>query len=154
VKAARPMRLLAAPVTSSGADWSSAMPLLVAPVHLSLPLSLAAAPIPEVNDSMPTTDALTRSTCLGCHQDVVVVRDVDTSELLQLDAEPVDEGHVAIWAIAGRAVCRRYGRPALRQPAWQVHQCTAPTPAVEQLADGDPYDDESPAMQQARWRQA
>lgn len=151
----RPLRLLAAPVGAAGADWSTAVPLLASPLHLPLLLPFAALPHPEVNDLM--TDTLTQSTCPACQAPLVVVRDIDTNELLKLRAERVDEGNVAVFAIAGRAVARRYGRPAPAQPAWQVHLC----PGIGQgdddvtvLGDGDPYAEESPALQQARWRLA
>ena len=152
-----PVRLLAAPVTGAGADWSAAMPVLSTPIHLSLPLPFAAVPVPEVSDPMPPSDTLTRATCPACHEQVIVVRDVDTNELLKLTTRPVDEGHVAVFSIAGRAVARRYGRPALRQPAWVVHQCPGNGQGPDEgvvVIDGDGYDDESPALQQARWRQA
>jgi hypothetical protein len=144
-----PLRLLAAPVAGASADWSAAVPLLVWPIHLSAPVAFASVPIPEVSDLVPS-DVVSRSLCLACHEPVLVIRDIDTDELLQLDVERVDEGHVALFAFADRAVCRQYGRPALAQPAYEVHACAMSAGAA--LADGDPYEDDSPAMQQARWR--
>lgn len=148
-----PMVLRAVPVTGSSVDWSAAVSLLVAPLHLSPPVAFASIPIPEVADPMPNDrDALVRATCTSCQAPVVMVRDIDTSELLFLDVEKVDQGHVTVFAVGHRAVCRRYGAPARRQPAWRVHSCPE-QPGPRLVDDSDPYEDVPEALQQARWRQ-
>lgn len=96
---------------------------------------------------------LARTECLGCHADVLHVRDVDTEEPVVVDPEPVDGGHIVVWALRGHAYCRRYGQPARLQPAWNEHQCPTPTVLVPRAKPLDPYEDESPAAQQhGGWR--
>lgn len=97
---------------------------------------------------------LVRRPCAGCAAGVLHIVDVDTDEPLVLDAAPVDEGTVAVYCFAGFGVARRYGRPARVQPAWVEHVCPSPTVATPPVAKPfDPYEDESPAVQQSGgWR--
>lgn len=94
-------------------------------------------------------------TCPGCGAVVLHIIDVDTDEPLALDADRVDEGTVAVYAVGPAAVARRYGVPARVQPAWREHDCPTPTvttPAIS--APVDPYEDEPAAAQQhGGWRQ-
>jgi hypothetical protein len=87
--------------------------------------------------------------CLTCNAPVVRARDIDTDEVLVVDADQVDDGHVSLYALKGHAFARRYGQPARLQPRGGAHlrrQPAAPTP--------DPYEDASPAEQQhGGWRE-
>lgn len=88
-------------------------------------------------------------TCGGCRARVLRAVDVDTEETYLVDVTPVDEGHVDIWTAGGRAAARRHGRPSPRQPAHELHGCSAVTPPTLP----DPYADKTPAEQQhGGWR--
>jgi hypothetical protein len=88
--------------------------------------------------------------CLTCNAPVVRARDVDTDEVLVVDADQVDEGTVVLYALKGHAFARRYGQAARLQPAWQEHVCDGSRPAPVP----DPYEDASPAAQQhGGWRE-
>lgn len=96
---------------------------------------------------------IVRTGCLGCGAETLRILDADTDEVLVLDPERVDGGHIAVYAFEGFAVARRYGKPARIQPAWQEHDCPAgPQPTV--APPFDPYEDEPAAAQQhGGWRQ-
>lgn len=87
--------------------------------------------------------------CLACNAPVVRARDIDTDEVLVVDADQVDDGHVSLYALKGHAFARRYGQPARVQPSWREHVCPGSPPAPTP----DPYEDATPAAQQhGGWR--
>lgn len=90
--------------------------------------------------------------CPDCGRPVLRIEDIDTGELVCVDAEPVDEGTVAVYRVARHAFARRYGRPARVQPAWREHPCPSASP-IRGEGFTDPYEDVSPAAQQhGGWR--
>lgn len=86
--------------------------------------------------------------CPSCGSEVMELRDVDTREPLLVDLGRVDEGDVEVYRVGPLLVCRPLGKPARGQPAHRLHTCTT----GPQPAPADPYTDDDPGLEQARWR--
>lgn len=89
------------------------------------------------------------SRCEGCGADLIGVREIPTGLTMWLDVEKAHGGDVVVYAIGGHASCRRLPVPPFK-PAWREHTCLATTPAAGPTVD--PYEDEDPGIEQARWR--
>lgn len=88
--------------------------------------------------------------CLSCDAPVVRAKDVDTQELVVVDAEPVDDGTVRIYSLKRHAFARRYGQPGQVPPVYREHVCPGSQPAPV----ADPYEDAPAAAQQhGGWRE-